>query len=463
MASRLRGWKALIHDAVSATTKLVGEGHDSTGRVTVRFVSLVPGLVGPVRVVNQSRKLATDGILATVRGVNRAVEVVTDMGLDFAGADAEGPPEVTMRSDAMGTAAWVEDALLGAVNGVIGDHLHRRSSALALGMSLRGAPGGPTRTQVGRRVAIWIHGLATTEWSWCLDAERLLGDPAANFGTLLERDLGFTPLYVRYNTGRHVSENGQALAAMLTELVSQAPEIEEIVLIGHSMGGLVARSATHVSDVSAGGDVSHVGDVSAGAGHSGEAKGSTTISVSLSADVSGDADVSGVGDVSGNGSSWRSRLTWVICLGTPHQGAPLERFGHGLTRALQAIDLPATRIPAAILRARSEGIKDLGHGDVHASAWQGRDIDAAREAPDGTGEAALLDGVSYAFIAGAVTADPSHPVGAAMGDLLVQVHSAEGPRVLGVSPVTQRIGGVMHQAIQVDPRVYQVVKGVLGG
>ena len=413
MASRLRGWKALLHDAVSATTTLVGEGSDATGRTTVRILSLAPRLAGPVRFVNQSRKFATDGVLATVRGVNRAVEAVTDLGLDAALPPPPEPGPVEMRSDTMRTGAWMADALVGAVNGVVGDHLSRRGNPLDLGMSLRPVPGREGAASLGvlgPKVAVWIHGLATTEWSWCLDADRFLGDPGENFGTLLQKDLGFTPVFVRYNTGRHVSVNGQALATGLERMVADDPGIEEIVLIGHSMGGLVARSACHVS----------------------------------------------------SGASWLTRLSRVVCLGSPHQGAPLERFGHGLARVLHAVDLPGTRVPASILRARSDGIKDLGHGDIHTASWTGRDPDARREPPSKP-DAPLLEGVAYAFFAGSLTDDPDHPVAAAVGDLLVQVPSAEGPRERGGAPFTARFGSVRHHEIQVHPRVYELVRAFCAG
>lgn len=403
---RLRGAKSLIHDAVSATTSLVGDGHDSTGRTTERAAALL-GLGEPARVANALRKLATDGVLATVRGVNRVVEVVSDLGLDVAlPGDEPAEAPVPMRADAMGSTPWLADALVGAVNGVVGDHLNARGNPLDLGLSLRVAPSAPSR-QGPRKFAVFIHGLATTEWSWCLGADRLLGDAEANFGTLLERDAGYTPVFARYNTGRHVSDNGRDLAAALDRLVSEE-RIDELVLIGHSMGGLVARSATEIADA---------------------------------------------------GQGWLPALRRVVCLGTPHRGAPLERFGHALTSALQAVDLPGTRIPAAILRARSHGIKDLRHGHVNDADWRGRDLDG----PDTPlqdlwlrqGDIPLLPGVEYAFFAGALT-DPAHPISTVFGDLLVPVTSAEGDSTARV--VTARFGGVLHHEIQVHPAVYEEVR-----
>ena len=43
------------------------------------------------------------------------------------------------------------------------------------------------------------------------------------------RSAGWTPVYVRYNTGRRISENGRSLAELLEETVADWPvDVEEI-------------------------------------------------------------------------------------------------------------------------------------------------------------------------------------------------------------------------------------------
>ena len=426
--SSWRGLKALVHDAVSATTNLVGEGHDSTGRTVERVASLT-SMGAPVRRANRLRAAATHGVLATVRGVNRAVEAVSDGALDYGiGRPVEEDVPVTLRSDAMGSGAWVADALIGAVNGVVGDHLHRRGNALGLGMSLRHgdtvltpeslramAPpyrqGRGVGQGVGRKIAVWVHGLATTEWSWCLDAARFLGDPAATFGSLLERDHGFVPVYARYNTGRRIPDNGAELCAQLEMLVAGWPGgVHELVLVGHSMGGLVIRSAVPIASV--------------------------------------------------QGARWLPLLRRVVCLGSPHQGAALERLGVAVVDALHAVDLPGTRIPAAILRARSAGIQDLGQGVIADRI----PVEGSRDSPKAdTVEIPVPSSVAWAFIAGSLTEDPSHPLSQVFGDLLVRVPSAEGP-VNSTFPVqTARFGGVRHHELQVHPDVYEQVRRFCAG
>jgi pimeloyl-ACP methyl ester carboxylesterase len=324
-----------------------------------------------------------------------------------------------MRSDAITSGAWVEDAAVALVNAAIGDTLSRRQNGLDEGMLLRAgdhyvAPEalGLALHRPSRRAVLFVHGLGTTEWSWCLEAAAYHGDPSATFGSLLARDLGVTPLWVRYNTGRHISENGRALSELIARLVANYPGgIEELVLVGHSMGGLVVRSACH--------------------------------------------------DASAEPQAWPAKVRRVFCLGSPHRGAPLEKAGNVLTGVLGAIDHPATLIPAQLLRARSSGIKDLRHGSLVDEDWIGRDPDALLDGP--RAEVPLLPQVSYHFVSSTVTEDPEHPLGQLIGDLLVRVPSASGPVVSErhFAIDTRRFGGVLHHQLQNHPAVYEVLRDAL--
>jgi hypothetical protein len=115
------------------------------------------------------------------------------------------------------------DAVEAALNAVIGDYLARRRNALAIDMTLfhEGAPvvttGDAGRAAGGRErgtVVVLVHGLGTTEACWSF-----VDDPLQTYGTLLRDDFGLIPLYVRYNTGRRILENGKDLALRLEELV----------------------------------------------------------------------------------------------------------------------------------------------------------------------------------------------------------------------------------------------------
>lgn len=443
---QLLGLKALVHDAIDTTTELVREGNESTARGVLRGVLAVADDTSSVaraaRAIDGVRRATTDGVLASVRLVNRAVEVVTDKGIEAAlhVADARALPDeessesaVPLRSDATERAAWWSDASVALVNAAVGDYLHRASNGLDVGMALRvgdryveakeGVVGDAWRARggsPGARLALYVHGLGTSEWSWSLEAAAYHGDPTATFGSLLERDLRIAPLWLRYNTGRHISENGRALAELLEHYVAaherEVGPIEELVLVGHSMGGLVVRSACHVASV--------------------------------------------------EGLAWLGRVRRVFSLGSPHAGAPLAKLGHLATRVLGAIDLPGTLIPARILEGRSAGMKDLRFGSLVDDDWLGRDPDALAEG--GATSVPLLPGIRYAFVSATVTRDAGHPVGVLLGDLLVREGSALGAGLTRASDdvveqrdfriETARFGGVMHHQLQNHPAVYEILR-----
>jgi pimeloyl-ACP methyl ester carboxylesterase len=238
-----------------------------------------------------------------------------------------------------------------------------------------------------------------------------------NFGTLLARDLGYTPLYLRYNTGRHVSENGEELARVLEQLAASYPtELEEIILVGHSMGGLVSRSAAHYGKLAQ--------------------------------------------------ASWVERLKHVFCIGSPHFGAPLEQGTNLLTSILAAFDTPGTQIPAKILNLRSSGIKDLRFGYVVHEDWKDCDPDAFFN--DTRSDVAFVDGVHYYFVCSTVFRDPEHPLADLVGDLLVRMPSASGRHRTPERCLKFKIGktfsGMTHMALCNHPDVYeQIRKWCAGG
>src|ERR1700742_261813 len=139
---------------------------------------------------------------------------------------------------------------LGAINGMWGDRLHRERSALETPMAVRVRGRDvpldadalrQTFPQATPRLAVFIHGLCETDDAWRLRAARHVPYPER-----LRTELGYTPIVVRYNSGRHISQNGRALAALLDAVCAGWPvEVSEVALIGHSMGGLVPRGACH--------------------------------------------------------------------------------------------------------------------------------------------------------------------------------------------------------------------------
>ncbi|MBC7729323.1 MAG: alpha/beta hydrolase, partial [Microbacteriaceae bacterium] len=304
------------------------------------------------------------------------------------------------------------DALVAALNGVLGDHLLRSGNPLAIAMQLRqhgqaldaatlrqrAAEGG-----LPRRVLLLVHGLCMSDAGWQRNGH--------DHGEWLGRALGLAPVYAYYNSGRHISDNGRALADVLEQLVADWPvPLDEIVMLGHSMGGLVARSA-----------------------------------LARAADA---------------GHHWPQKVKQLVFLGTPHHGAPLERAGNWLHRVmdLSPYVAPFTRLS----RLRSEGITDLRHGNLLASDWQGasRFHHADRRSP-----VPLPVGVTCYAIASTAGA-PGSP-GSLLGHGLVPVDSALGRHKrrafdLRLPPSQQWLGhGIHHLDLLSDPAVSRRLLGWL--
>jgi pimeloyl-ACP methyl ester carboxylesterase len=307
--------------------------------------------------------------------------------------------------------------VVGALNGLIGDALEEEGSDLQEPMSVR--VGGlavaldaeelmaafPDATS---RVVVFLHGLMETELSWRLGA----GPEGETYATRLRRDHDCTPVEVRYNSGRHISENGLSLADLLEELVGAWPvEVSEVALVGHSMGGLVARSACY--------------------------------------------------QAAERGDRWVGLVRQVISLGTPHMGAPLAQGVHWLSAGLHA--LPETRPFAGFLRRRSAGIRDLRQGSLVDADWRGRDPDVLKAVA--CQEVPLLEGATHCFVAATITRGGRDPLGRLLGDCLVLQPSASGRgrtrRIPFEAEYGMHVGGTHHLALLNHPRVYERMRAWL--
>ncbi|MEL6182229.1 MAG: alpha/beta fold hydrolase, partial [Myxococcota bacterium] len=309
-------------------------------------------------------------------------------------------------------------------NGAIGDFLHHQGNGLDVGMTLRhqGRPIALEREALAEaypeatgHLCVLVHGLSATEWSWSVASEHFHGTPGVNIGTQLNADANYTPLFVRYNSGRHVSINGQQLSDLLTALVEAYPHpIETLALVGHSMGGLVSRSAAHHAHT--------------------------------------------------HNAPWLDHLDHLVCIGSPHLGAPLEKVANALSAVLGMVNHPGTQVPAKVLNARSEGIKDLRFGYIQEAEWQGLDPDALLT--NNAQGVTPIPGVRFMAIAGTLTQDPNHPAGALLGDLLVRTGSAthyseatEDGTLRHVPFRAERIfPGTDHLRLANHPDVYAVVR-----
>ena len=342
--SHLRGMNRLAFDAVIGMTGLVEAMHGNIGELRGPFSRARARTRGITRLVYNS-----------IRGITR----LTGAGVDAALKTLD--PLLAVDPSTPGL-----EATLAALNGVVGDHLAETANPLSIPMRLR-HNGQPLRLEkkclaealvpLTGRVAVLVHGLCMNDLQWKRNGH--------DHGAALARDLGYTPVYLHYNSGLHISANGRAFADLLEALVQEWPmPVEELVVIGHSMGGLVSRSACYYGDA--------------------------------------------------QGHSWPLRLRKLIFLGSPHHGAPMERGGQWLHRAFNISRY--TVAFARLGRIRSAGITDLRYGNLLDSDWQGTDRfehigDTRRAVP-------LPKGVQCFAIA-ATQADGPH--GRLLGDGLVTV------------------------------------------
>jgi len=305
----------------------------------------------------------TGAVYGSIRGITRLASTALDASLRLF--------EHLQRSEA--TTAKRE-AALAAINGIWGDHLAASGNPLAIRMTLRlrGRDVDPTAEglasaipQPRRRIALLVHGLCMSDRGWQRDGH--------DHGQMLAHELGYAALALNYNSGLHISDNGEQLAALLEQLVSGWPvPVEELAIVGHSMGGLVARAACH-------------------------AAGRRSL-------------------------PWLQRLSRLVFLGTPHHGAALERGGHLVDLALELSPYAA---PLARLgRARSAGITDLRFGNVQRADWEGRHARDQRH--DDRVPTPLPAGVQAYCVAATTSAAPRGLRHALVGDGLVSVASAWG-------------------------------------
>jgi pimeloyl-ACP methyl ester carboxylesterase len=349
--SDLRGVSRLAIAATSGLTGLVEALHE---RIAERPSRLGGPVIGGT--VNGITSLVYRGIRGVMRVVGGGVDLVLAQLAPLLGEIESSP---------------TRDALVAALNGVLGDYLAETHNPLSITMHVRSAGEPLELTREGLaalrpagRIVLLVHGLCMNDLQWARNEH--------DHGAALARDLGLAPVYLRYNSGLHVSTNGRALADLLEQLVTSWPvQVEELVIIGHSMGGLVARSACHYGQ---------------DAGH-----------------------------------AWTAWLQAMIFLGTPHHGAPLERGGHWIDQLLGST--PYTKPFTRLGRIRSAGITDLRHGSLLDEDWEGRDRFA--HGRDLRTPVPLPASVRCFAIAG-TTGNPTDELSRVPGDGLVPVASALG-------------------------------------
>jgi pimeloyl-ACP methyl ester carboxylesterase len=213
-----------------------------------------------------------------------------------------------------------KEVLLSVLNGVIGDHLEEKENPLKIDMQFRYQSKAiqidneslkETYPKINGKILLMIHGSCMSDIQW--------NRKNHNHGEILSEKLDKTPIYLNYNSGKHISTNGKELNKNLQKLIENWPvPVEEIVIIAHSMGGLLTRSVLY---------------------YAGQ-----------------------------NENNWTKHLKKVAFLGTPHHGSHVERMGNYLDLILESV--PYLKPFARLGKIRSAGVTDLRYGNLIDEDWQ---------------------------------------------------------------------------------------------
>lgn len=384
--SDLAGLNRLASDVTVGLTDLAEALHNNIacspgigGTPLQEYSSAIAGLVyESVRGVTKLAGASTDGILAQIAPI----------------LDAKSSQE--------------REAVLAALNGMVGDYLTATGNSLAISMRLRRKGQSLTLEKEALSVAVppprdkllvLVHGLCMNDLQW--------KRKGSDFGAALARNLGYTPVYLHYNSGLHTSANGRAFATLLETLLQQWPDpLKEFVILAHSMGGLVSRSAYHYAMEA--------------------------------------------------GLAWPQYMRKLVFLGTPHHGALLERGSNWVNIGLGLS--PYTAPFVRLGKLRSDGITDLRFGNLLDEDWQG--LDRFEHAGDIRRPVPLPERVGCYAIA----ANIGKKSGDLFGDGMVPLNSALGRhedprRTLSFAPSRQWVGyGMNHWDLLSRPAVYEQIR-----
>jgi pimeloyl-ACP methyl ester carboxylesterase len=390
-ASDLRGLVRAASDATIGVTEVVETMHHHIVHPSFLPSTPIQNLVSSIAGL----------VFSSVKGISRLL----GHGLD---AVLAAVPEETEEESSL-----QRDALIAGMNGVVGDYLERNGNPLAIpmrfryeGQALSLDPHSLQQVypQANGKILLVVHGLCMNDRQWSYKGH--------DHGQKLAAEMGLTPVYLHYNTGIHISTNGQSLSLLLDQLLAAWPQpVEELLIMTHSMGGLVSRSAIHYGRK--------------------------------------------------EGKQWPQYLEKVVFMGTPHHGAPLEQAGNHIDKFLEALHYgkPFARLG----KVRSAGIKDLRHGYLVDEDWQ---ADSSGKVDQKT-HVPLPLGVDCLGIAASMSPDRDHLPTHTVGDGLVHLHSALGQhldpaRNLHFTDlwVVKESG---HLEMLANAQVYEIIKSWLSG
>ena len=290
----LKGLTKLVIQATKGTTDLVETMHSTIERGHLPL--------------GESRATTTSGITGLVYKSIRGGAQLVGTSLDYAMQTV-----IPLLNDEL-VPSRNKDIFLSIINGVYGDQLLLTENELALGMRFfyqNQAIDSQLCSNLkspSTKIMLFIHGLCMSHHCW--------GSDNKNLSSTMAETLGFTPIYLNYNTGLCIADNGQELSIQLEKIVDSWPvSVSHITLVGHSMGGLVARSTRYYGEK--------------------------------------------------NNCHWINLNKTMASIGTPHVGAPLEKVAYQLEKLMQ---LSPYAIPfIRLTKIRSQGIENLRHGEITAT------------------------------------------------------------------------------------------------
>jgi pimeloyl-ACP methyl ester carboxylesterase len=302
------------------------------------------------------------------------------------------------------------DKLIGALNGAFGDLLVKHNNPLAqemqlnfLGHNIETNPqakelfNATLESNSSNTVALFIHGLGNTEHIWDFDADSTMTTDESssaisdNYGSRLMETFAITPLFLRYNTGLPIAENGNALNTALSNLLeAYSQHIEQIILVGFSMGGLIARSAQSWARQNP-------------------------------------------------NSLWLDRLEHAIYIGTPHEGAPLEKLTKHASALIARTPKTYFKVWGEQLNLRSEGVKNLGTQHSEHEALK------------------FTDSCEHYFIAGSIWRSDQKVANWMFGDSLVRRESAS-PKDRPTHSKTAYFEGIHHLRLAYSNTVWKQLR-----
>lgn len=387
----VQGLAQLLLDLVSGVTIIVDKMHRNIAERANPLTQLM-NFIDAERKVRQGTTYRI--ILAITDKLKSGVRLSAEELSHFEGLNNEAP---------------LSNNLIAALNGVCGDHLQESGNPLAIAMQFHTheRPLTLARDSIieaipnpGQHIIVMVHGLCLSHECWHRSA-------APSIGQRLQAESNTTCLYLNYNTGRHISDNGQELATQLSALMAQWPvEVRRLTLIGYSMGGLVIRSACHYAEQAQ--------------------------------------------------ARWLEPLTSVIYIGAPHHGSALAKAANLATFAMT--HTPFTE-PLAIGQFLSAGIKDLSHGNLLEEDWA--NAASPDHGPDLRQPIPLTHHAEHYFVAAALGSKVTELKSMMLGDLLVRLGSATGQhqdelKRFDIKPENCRIVhesnhfDMLHDAVVVD-------------